>query len=628
MSGIVGILNSNNAPIDRTLLERLTDALLFRGPDAQRTWFRGQIGFGHTLLRSATDCREEQQPLSLDGSTWIVSDARVDGRRDLIASLRSHGQQCLDDAPDAELIVRAYQVWDENCVDHLIGDFVFAIWNSQARRLFCARDHFGMKPFFYARVGNSFIFSNTLDCLRHHPAVSDRLNDLAIADFLLFDKNQNLGTTSFADILRLPPAHTLECRDGNVATRRYWRLPEMARPLDYQDPQECLAHFRELFDTAVSDRLRGDSAGILLSGGLDSPTVAASARRILAKRNSAFDFRAYSMVHDRLIPHEERHYAGLVAKALSIPIYFLPADDSRLFDNYDDPAYRKPEPAHFPMGFRNFDPYEHIARFSRTALTGFGGDPALASLLSAHFRRLFKDRRFGRMVTDTARFLGAEGRFSRLYARKRWRRWFGQKRSPQFCSWVEPGFVKRLGLRERWETLDIEVEARTNQSVRPEGYAAVASPYWTLTFEPFDPGILGTRVQSCHPFFDLRVLKFLLALPALPWCSDKEILRQAESAVLPDDVRLRKKSPLSGDPIVALLQKPEAAWVDSFEAVPELHEYVRRDRVPAVYRTTDSGEAWAGLKPLSLNLWLQRRALEEQPSREKVDTHQAVVAAP
>jgi asparagine synthase (glutamine-hydrolysing) len=146
-------------------------------------------------------------------------------------------------------------------------------------------------------------------------------------------------------------------------------------------------------------------------------------------------------------------------------------------------------------------------------------------------------------------------------------------------------------------------------------------------FESFDPASIGFRVESCHPFFDLRVLKFLLALPALPWCSDKELLRQVGRGVLPDAVRLRRKSPLSGDPIVALLQMPEAAWVDSFEAAPELYEYVQRDRIPQVYRASSADAAWTGLKPLSLNFWLQRNSFPEQQTREKTHVYENAVAA-
>jgi len=112
-------------------------------------------------------------------------------------------------------------------------------------------------------------------------------------------------------------------------------------------------------------------------------------------------------------------------------------------------------------------------------------------------------------------------------------------------------------------------------------------------------------VEVCHPFFDLRLVDFLLALPSLPWCSDKELLREAARGILPDAVRLRRKSPLLADPLIALLQRPESAWVDSFEGVPELGRYVERRLIPKVFGEKDGWTAWIHLRPLSLNSWLQ-----------------------
>jgi asparagine synthase (glutamine-hydrolysing) len=584
----------------------------------------GSIGLGHTLLRTAVESAHEQQPLTLDGNVWIVADGRIDGRRELIVALEPDDQRRLASVPDVELILRAYLAWGDACVDRLVGDFVFAIWDSQRRRLFCARDHFGMRPFFYAQVRRSFIFSNTLDCLRLYPGVSDRLNDLAIADFLVLDNNQDLGTSAFADILRLPPAHTLTCSE-TCNIHRYWTLPEV-EPVEYRRPQDCLDRFREVFDAAVSDRLRDTSAGILLSGGLDSPTVAASAVRVLRQRNSAFSFRAITHYHEHLIPHNERHYAGLVAKALGLPIEFLNGDNCRVFDPYDDPRYKTPEPNHFPMGFRNANPFVNIAKESRTALTGFGGDPALASLLSRHFRGLFNTKRYGRIVRDATAFLTAEGRCSRLYVRTRLRRvrsWFDTKQNKleAIPAWLNPDFVERFELRERYRTV-LARQAAPNNSARPEAYRSITAPYWTWNFEPYDCGITGLNVEVCHPFFDLRVLNLLLALPAVPWCSDKELLRRDARGVLPEAVRLRRKTPLMQDPICALFQKHESAWVDQFEPVPQLSQYIQRERIPRLYRISSDCDAWTHSKPISLNLWLERLSLNHLASRDALQKEQ------
>ena len=262
MSGIVGILNIDGSPVDRSLLARLTDYLAFRGPDAQETWSQGPVGLGHALLQTVDDTRPDSQPLSLDGEVVIAADARIDGRAELRQELNSHGCHDLENVPDVELILHAYLVWGDECAKHLLGDFAFAIWDGRRRQLFCARDHFGIKPFYYAQVGDSLIFSNTLNCLRLHPRVSDELNDLAIGDFLLFDCNQDQSTTTFADIRRLPPAHYLTWQPGSLRLERYWSLPLIDRPLRYSRPQDYVEHFKALLTQAVADRLRTRRVGV------------------------------------------------------------------------------------------------------------------------------------------------------------------------------------------------------------------------------------------------------------------------------------------------------------------------------------------------------------------------------
>jgi asparagine synthase (glutamine-hydrolysing) len=114
MSGIVGMLNLDGAPIDGGLLHRMTEYLAFRGPDVQRTWAAESVGFGHALLRVSEDSEREAQPFTLDGRRWIVADARVDARQDLVAELEARGQEEVGSwAPDVELILRAYTLWGE-----------------------------------------------------------------------------------------------------------------------------------------------------------------------------------------------------------------------------------------------------------------------------------------------------------------------------------------------------------------------------------------------------------------------------------------------------------------------------------------------------------------------------------
>lgn len=603
MSGIVGILNLDGAPADRELLRQMTEFLAYRGPDAQEIWAEGPVGFGHAMLRTTRESPGERQPASLEGQVWITADARVDARADLIAELQSKGRFCRDSATDPELILHAYHVWGEDCVQHLLGDFAFAIWDGRRRRLFCARDHFGVKPFFYARLRDCLVFSNTLNCIRLHPAVSDKLNDLAIGDFLLFGFHQDLGATSFADIQRLPPAHSLIWSGEASQVHRYWTLP-VEGPIQYKQAGEYVEHFRELLHAAVGDRLRCDRIGILLTGGVDSPTVAGAAKEALSKQSVSSELRGYTVVYDRLIPDQERHYSGLVAKALGIPIRYFVADEYGLCAGWDRTGLRWPEPVGDPLSAMGEEQLRQVAADNRVVLTGHGGDPALCNLLSSHLWKLVKSLQPGRLAADLVRYLMSEGRMSRLYLRTRFGRWFARNRWRElYPPWLNEDFATRLDLPARWEQLNSAPAAYHPQ--RPVAYGTLTGPFWPHLFESFDPGLTFCPLEARHPFFDVRLLSYLLRLPPVPWCTDKELLRMAMRGMLPDEVRLRRKTPFAEDPCVELVRRAEVHGVDHFQAAPGLAKYVHRERVPRVAGEEDSGRLWMNLRPLSLNKWLQ-----------------------
>ena len=253
MSGIVGIVNLDGAPVDAGLLARMTQFLAPRGPDAQRTWIENNVGFGHTLLFIDTGLVQCPQPCSLDGRFWITADARLDARDELLDKLR--GRTSVEAAAsDVELLLHAYKTWGEVSLDHLFGEFVFAIWDNERRRLFCAHDQLGTRPFYFAHMHGKVIFSNTLDCVLQHPAVSTKINDAAIGDFLLFGANYNAETTSFADIRRLPPGHFVTWDLDSHVQRRYWQMP-IDEPLFHRRRQDYIDQFQSLLKTAVRERI-------------------------------------------------------------------------------------------------------------------------------------------------------------------------------------------------------------------------------------------------------------------------------------------------------------------------------------------------------------------------------------
>jgi asparagine synthase (glutamine-hydrolysing) len=213
------------------------------------------------------------------------------------------------------------------------------------------------------------------------------------------------------------------------------------------------------------------------------------------------------------------------------------------------------------------------------------------------------------------RYLGTEGRFSRLYLRARWNLLFNSKNPFQaYPSWLNEEFERGRKLRDRWRIYGVPDRRtalrreNTFEAVRAEAVTLMSDVAWPNLLESVDPGATRVPVEVRHPFFDLRLVTFLLGLPRLPWCCDKELLRQSGRGILPEAVRLRRKSPVRDDPVIALLQKPESAWVDRFEPVRELRRYVRPDGVSPVWMEKRSGVAWVNLKPLSLNFWLRNSA--------------------
>ena len=627
MSGICGIVNLDGTPVAAGQVREMTAFLAFRGPDAQEHWSSGCAGLGHTMLRSTDDATHERQPASLDGQVWICADARIDARGALKDELAARGNAVAAAVTDAQLILHAYAEWGEDCVAHLLGDFAFAIWDAPRQRLFCARDHFGVKPFFHAHVGHALVFGNTLDGVRRHPRVSSELDDLAIADFLLFEMNQDPAATSFRDIRRLPPAHCLTAGRGGVRVREYWKLPLESR-VRYRAAGDYVEHFRELLQVAVTDRLRTARVGVELSGGLDSTSIAATALAALSRTGQPYEMNALAIVYNRLIPDEEGRYARMVAEKLGIPLHYFVSDDFGLYADCERPQNRLPEPSNDPGVAATLDVMRREASFGRVVLTGWDGDALFNESPKPYFRSLFRELRWGRLAAGLVRYAISQRRIVPLA-------WLGASAPAadgalaEFPAWIEPALEARLRLRERWrQAID---EPVVTHPIRPYAFRVLASVMRASNFfEYSDAGVTGVALEHRHPLMDLRLQEFCLSLPPLPWCVKKEIMRQAMRGVLPEAVLLRPKTPLAGWPEMQLLHRPEARWIDAFAPAPGLARYVDRARIPPVCAQAADDQSsrerrWRDLRPLSLSVWMRNLENEHRGKTNRLHETSAMV---
>lgn len=335
-----------------------------------------------------------------------------------------------------------------------------------------------------------------------------------------------------------------------------------------------------------------------MSGGLDSTTVAATAKRCLEENSAPYDLRAYTTVCDRVVPDHERRFAQVAADALSIPIHYRAVEDYRLFERWDKPALRRPEPEGDPLVAVHVDQLQDAALNGRVLLTGYGADPA-TRLPVRYAADLVRRGRVGRLAAEVARYVVHCRRLPRVRFGRHARRWLGLESRA-----VEAAPVW-LGATVRTRGVPPPSEPRTVHPTRPHAYELLTSPEWPLLFESFDPGLTGVPVDVRHPFFDVRLVEYFLAIPPMPWCFDKTIVRLAMRGALPDAIRLRPKTVAAGDPVRAMLRAPDSHWIDRFDAVPELARFVDRALVPPVSHEADANAVWTNLRPLCLNLWLQ-----------------------
>jgi len=226
-----------------------------------------------------------------------------------------------------------------------------------------------------------------------------------------------------------------------------------------------------------------------------------------------------------------------------------------------------------------------------------------------HILALLKRGRLLRLGADLVRTKRVQGRVPRIGIRTLLR----ERRSrrtivdPILPVWVNDRFAERLQLRDRVRQKSESNEAAVTHPLRPRVSRVLNSHHWSILFEGRDPGLTGVPLEVRHPLADLRLIDYLLSIPLIPWCERKTIVRRAFKGVLPDPIIERPKAPLSADPTLVLLGRTDAAWIDSFEQVPELSEYVDRVRVPRVTGDAASSDGIQHLRPFTLNRWMRYR---------------------
>ncbi|MDX1531658.1 MAG: asparagine synthase-related protein [Rhodothermales bacterium] len=576
----------------------MLDALVHRGacaalrPD-------GPMALGHRQRPAEPAC-----PVAHDGRYAVAADARIDNREDLARAmgLAPRGPE-LRALSTAEVLLKAYATWGGRCVEHLVGDYAFVVWDAQERALFGARDPLGVRPLYYAfRPGVLFACASEIKGVLATGEVPRRVNETRIADYLAV-RGEDARATFYADVLRLPGGHTLTLRQGGTPqVRRFWEPPSPA--LRRGSDAELEAGFRARFEEAVRARLPEGPAGVLLSGGLDSSAVAGVAARLHDRPVHGFSATFPDLPEEHLRVSDERGYVAAVSRFVGLESHLVPLTGTSPLDALEQYLAHLDQPP-FLSNLYLLHRLQSAAREAgvRVLLDGVEGDDivshgverlwelgyrgrwdvleteaqALAARTNGTATGLF--RRFGergakaRARAHPLRFVREAPRVARLadrplrhvlwtYGLKPWLRPLARRVRPRptpMPALLSADFARRTGYRERLEAY-AEIGRSTDvsaQGLHRLALSAGAGPTATILEETSHLAAMD-GVERRHPFYDVRLLEYCLSLPADQKLRDgwtRSILRRALADDLPETVRARTdKADLSPNFFRNLLQ--------------------------------------------------------------------------
>lgn len=488
----------------------------------------------------------------------VVLDGRFDNRNELIKCLElSEGTYS-----DGNLLLASYLKWGKRCPEFLVGDFAFCIYNSQQEELFCARDPFGVRPFYYCLNEHIFAFGSEIKALLCFPQVSGVINDQRIAEYLAAITT-NTHSTFYNDILRLPPGYSLTVSRNGSALHRYYQF--QPTPLHYSDDRSYAEHFCEIFEEAVACRTTDEHTGFLLSGGLDSSSIVCMANQQYRQQGRG-EVEAYSGIFDTVSQCDERHYIELVLDQGNINWHPLHADELDIFAVLPHMARCQDEPWFAPHMFMLWNLLAMLQSDGvKVLLDGHDGDTTISHGW-CHFNNLIQDGHLLSLFKEAQRANGVQNvniwrnlLFS-LYQQKIKKpltqlpvlgslvRGVRQKLrgSPSHSisdelSVLDPSLRKSLMMDEHIK----QFSARHCQTSLVEEEDHLQEVFHPL--QPFALEVLGRSVRhfgmEYHcPFWDQRVVEFCLNLPSEQKFKDgfsRSILRRGLAGILPDEVRLR-----------------------------------------------------------------------------------------
>jgi len=625
MCGIAGFVNTKTAlPGDAdAILDRIAGAIRHRGPDDHGYYHDRYAQLAHRRLSIVDLSAAGHQPMTnAAGDLWIVYNGEVFNHADLRPELERAGFRYRGRS-DTESILYAYEKYGPDCLSRFRGMFSFAIWDARNRRLFCARDRLGIKPFYYYWDGRLFVFASEIKALLEHPSISAQFNDAVLPEYLAFGYISS-DQTLFRNIRKLMPGHhlTLESK-ANCEPRieRYWDVPDVPGEEGRSD-EDWIGECRQRLEETVRMRLMSDvPLGVFLSGGVDSSAIAALMTRMV----SGEPVKTFSVGYEET-EYSELGYARQVADRLGTDHRETVIGMSDFFNALPKLVWHEDEPIAWPSSVSLYF-VSKLARESVTVvLTGEGSDELFAGY--ARYQRYLSNSKamawYGlvpRPLRTAVRTSIAESSLPAASLRRKLQHTFlGRDETIEslhldnfYCAFSEADQRRLLarpgGPGAPYRSFLQYWDSGRNSSLLSRMLYADQKTYLVELLMKQDQMSMANSLESRVPFLDHTFVEFASRVPArLKLRGEaKYILKRAVDDLLPHEIIYRKKM---GFPT------PLRSWLMSDGARPLLQklrspaglvsEYLRSDAVEHLIERHTSGQEDATdriWRLLNLQIW-------------------------
>ena len=604
MCGIAGFVYTDGSSADARIIRAMTDVIAHRGPDGSGFHVQGEAALGHRRL-SIIDLATGGQPMSNeDDSLWITYNGEIFNHADVRPELEAAGHRYKSHC-DTETVIHAYEQHGDQCLTQFRGMFAFAIWDQVNRRLFCARDRLGIKPFYYFWNGRLFAFASEIKALLKHPEISAEFNDKLLPEYLAFGYTSG-EVTLFKGIRKLMPGHTLALTcggDAKLEIKQYWDAP---CPTEFEErsDERWIAECRTRLEEVVRMRLMSDvPLGMFLSGGIDSSAIAA-----LIKRMTNGPVKTFSVGYAES-QFSELSEARQVAAQIGTDHHEVLVSMDEFFNALPRLVWHEDEPITWPSSVSLHFVSRLASERVKVVLTGEGSDELFGGYSRYRFYQLNQQwMRAYRGVPNGVRSaiqnaVAGSPLLSASVRRKLGHTVLGRDSSIE--SLYLNNFYCAFGAEEQ-ERLLIEHfaanpyanfldrwESTVHSQTLPRLLYSDQKTYLVELLMKQDQMSMSCSIESRVPFLDHKFVEFAASVPPhmkLRGKQGKYIMKKAVEDLLPPNIVYRKKMGFP-TPITAWLRRDQASTIRDYLRDPDglLAAYVNMEYLNDLLDKHDRG---------------------------------------